>query len=183
MQPNIITIILLRQPRLRARIAEAPSTMKEPWCRSAGSSHLKQPMAQRTGPFCPYSTCARTRLRFPCSEVSGRKLLFFVVVGHAVMWDPSSLSRDQTRAPCSGSAESQPLDHQGSPRNLLKWASCVSFWSPLPGRPQTIAQLGRGRCLSSGHSHHSWGTALCPCTLWTPPLQPHLVIQLGFTQD
>ena len=27
----------------------------------------------------------------------------------------SSLTRDQTRAPCTGSLESQPLDHQGSP--------------------------------------------------------------------
>ena len=31
------------------------------------------------------------------------------------MWDLSSLTRDQTRAPCIGSAESSPLDHQGSP--------------------------------------------------------------------
>ena len=31
------------------------------------------------------------------------------------MGDLSSLTRDQTRAPCSGSLESQPLDRQGSP--------------------------------------------------------------------
>ena len=30
----------------------------------------------------------------------------------------SSLTRDQTQAPCTGSPESQPLDHQGSPRPL-----------------------------------------------------------------
>ena len=28
----------------------------------------------------------------------------------------SSLTRDQTQAPCTGSAQSQPLDHQGSPQ-------------------------------------------------------------------
>ena len=31
------------------------------------------------------------------------------------MRDLNSLSRDRTRAPCIGSAESYPLDHQGSP--------------------------------------------------------------------
>ena len=30
------------------------------------------------------------------------------------MQDLSSLTRDQTHAPCSGSAKSSPLDHQGS---------------------------------------------------------------------
>ena len=32
------------------------------------------------------------------------------------MWDLSSPTRDQTRAPCSGSMESSPLDRQGSPK-------------------------------------------------------------------
>ena len=31
------------------------------------------------------------------------------------MWDLSALTRDRTHAPCSGSTESQLLDHQGSP--------------------------------------------------------------------
>ena len=31
------------------------------------------------------------------------------------MWDFSSLTRDRTRAPCSGSTDSQPQDHQGIP--------------------------------------------------------------------
>ena len=34
-------------------------------------------------------------------------------------WVSSSLTRDQTQAHCIGSAESQPLDHQGSPYSLL----------------------------------------------------------------
>ena len=37
---------------------------------------------------------------------------FFFAVLHGV-WDLSSLTRDGTCAPCSGSTESQPLDHQG----------------------------------------------------------------------
>ena len=36
------------------------------------------------------------------------------------MWDPSSLTRDQTLAPCIGSTESQSLDRQGSPQNGTK---------------------------------------------------------------
>ena len=32
---------------------------------------------------------------------------------------PSSLTRDQTQAPCIGSGKSKPLDHQGSPSTLL----------------------------------------------------------------
>ena len=34
------------------------------------------------------------------------------------MRDLSSLTRDRTRAPCSGSVESQPLDLQGSPSSF-----------------------------------------------------------------
>ena len=30
------------------------------------------------------------------------------------MWDLSSLTRDQTSAPCSGSIDPLPVDHQGS---------------------------------------------------------------------
>ena len=35
------------------------------------------------------------------------------------MQDPSSPFRDRTHAPCSGSAKSQPLDHQGIPYKVL----------------------------------------------------------------
>ena len=40
--------------------------------------------------------------------------LFFLAVPRS-MRELSSPVRDQTRAPCSGSAESEPLDHQGIP--------------------------------------------------------------------
>ena len=46
--------------------------------------------------------------------MSGARLFFFSAALHGV-WDLSSPTRDQTRIPCIGSAESQPLDHQGSP--------------------------------------------------------------------
>ena len=41
------------------------------------------------------------------------------------MWD--SLTRDRTRAPCIGSAESQPLDHQGSPSNYILFFFLIIF--------------------------------------------------------
>ena len=42
--------------------------------------------------------------------------------------ESSSLTRDQTRAPSIGSAESQPLDHQGSPLYLLASMYFLSLW-------------------------------------------------------
>ena len=33
-------------------------------------------------------------------------------------WDPSSLTRDPTHAPCIGSTESQPLDPQGNKSSI-----------------------------------------------------------------
>ena len=43
---------------------------------------------------------------------------FIYLAGLHSMQDLSSLTRDQTRSLCSGSMESQPLDHQGSVRRL-----------------------------------------------------------------
>ena len=42
-------------------------------------------------------------------------LFFFFFATLHSMWDLSSLTRDWTRAPCTGSAESEPLDRPGSP--------------------------------------------------------------------
>ena len=46
---------------------------------------------------------------------------FFLATLHAAcgIWDHSSLTRDRSCAPCSGSTESQPLDRQGSPLPLF----------------------------------------------------------------
>ena len=56
----------------------------------------------------------------------GKDLVFILGTMLHDMWDLSSLTRDQTYAPCSGSMESSPLNHQGSPRkrNLRAY----SFW-------------------------------------------------------
>ena len=63
---------------------------------------------------------------------------FFLAVPHGLR-DLSSPTKDQTQAPCSGSMESQPLDHQGSPRAeaLICIASRVSRENAdvLPHRP------------------------------------------------
>ena len=48
---------------------------------------------------------------FPLEQFWG----FFCFLFFCSLWDPSSPTRDQTRAPFSGSAESQPLDHHGIP--------------------------------------------------------------------
>ena len=41
----------------------------------------------------------------------------------------SSLTRDRTHAPCTGSAEPQPLDHQASP-NILLFLTAFFFFLP-----------------------------------------------------
>ena len=124
MQLDIIIIILFSQPRLRARIAEGPFTRKGPWPSSAGSPSFKRPTAQRTGPFCPYGPCARTRLRFPCSKVSARKPLGVSSCVHFQSSTPGSVTPDY----CSAREKwvSFPLGaHHG-------W---VGQWRPLPLHP------------------------------------------------
>ena len=44
--------------------------------------------------------------------VKKKKKAFLATLGN--MWDPSSPTRDWTCAPCIGSSQSQPVDHQGS---------------------------------------------------------------------
>ena len=44
-------------------------------------------------------------------------IYLFLFFGH--MWDLSSLTRDQTHGPYSGSMESKQLDHQGGPTSTL----------------------------------------------------------------
>ena len=39
----------------------------------------------------------------------------------------SSLTRGQTLAPCSGSAESYPLDHEGSPRTQILYCNVINI--------------------------------------------------------
>jgi len=61
---------------------------------------------------------------------SGHKIFFFLAMWS--MWDLSSPTRDWTQAPCIGSLEFQPLDHQGSPSlGMGFWCQCMllpSWW-------------------------------------------------------
>ena len=59
-------------------------------------------------------------------------VFFFLAALHS-MWDPSSPTRDRTRVPCIGSAESQPLDRQGSPSKAPFFNSHTSWLSPALG--------------------------------------------------
>ena len=64
--------------------------------------------------------------------------LFCFVSGHAVrLQDLGFLTRDQTHAPCNGSAESKPLDCQGS---LIHDQSC--FLSDPPTFPISLVLFG-----------------------------------------
>ena len=51
--------------------------------------------------------------KFFLIEVLFNYYLFLVTL--CSLWDLSSLTRDQTHGPCSGSTESKPLDSQGIP--------------------------------------------------------------------
>ena len=50
-------------------------------------------------------------------RVCGTSFFFFCLLCR--MQDVSSLTRDQTWAPCIGSAGSSPLDYQGRPNKLF----------------------------------------------------------------
>ena len=57
--------------------------------------------------------------------------LIFVLFWPCDMRDLSSPTRDRTWAPCSGSAESWPLDRRGSPRKLFAYPT-LPPWALLP---------------------------------------------------
>ena len=61
------------------------------------------------------------------------------------MWDPSSLTRDQTYTPCIGSTESQPLDHQGIPleKTLESPLDCKEIQPVHPEADQSWVFIGR----------------------------------------
>ena len=62
------------------------------------------------------------------------------------MHDLSSPTRDRTRAPCGGSMESSPLDHQGSPWNTVL---------TMPLKHLQIRSLGREDPLEKEMATHS----------------------------
>ena len=64
------------------------------------------------------------------------------------LWDLVPPTRDQPQAPCFGSPESQPLDHQGSPVDtFLKYHAVIGdrkMWNsfiPKKGWGETLQQL------------------------------------------
>ena len=89
--------------------------------------------------FCFFGVCVCVFLAVPCS-----------------MHDLSSPTRDRTRAPCGGSMESSPLDHQGSP------------WNTVLTVPLKHLQFRRGR-------FYPW-VGKIP---WRRKWQPTLVFLLG----
>ena len=82
--------------------------------------------------------------------------------GRFIMQDLSSQTRERTHAPCSGSAESEPLAHQGGPCTLELWVtmtkverskcsltSVLPFFIPMdcspPGSP--VHEISQARIL------------------------------------
>ena len=108
------------------------------------------------------------------------------------MWDLISLTRDRTRAPCIGSVESHPLDHQGSSgrhessekgshlagdgaENSWGYLSslgtilfCYSICIPSACTPECKLQKNR-HCVSAFIAPHL--TPAWDCVLWIQPLQ------------
>ena len=66
------------------------------------------------------SDCNCGFIYFSCISIIYFEVLVFVFLFFwpCGMWDLSSPTRNGTRAPCSGSTGSQPLDRQGSPLKL-----------------------------------------------------------------
>ena len=84
-----------------------------------------------------------------------KKVTFFIVP--CTIWDPCSLTKDQTWAPCIGSAESYPLDHQGSPKSTflcMKRSLITSHWR-LRKYQHTKAENERGAI--------TWGKMTVTC--------------------
>ena len=68
-------------------------------------------------------------------------LFIFLAASHN-MWDLRSLTRNQTPAPCSGSAESQPLDHERSPLVLFLMGKGRSDGAVVENPPASAGGTG-----------------------------------------
>ena len=61
---------------------------------------------------------------------------------------PSSLTRDRTQAPCIGSVESYPVDHQRSPgKGILTRRQAIA--NPDPGFEERVLDRARERIWAS----------------------------------
>ena len=100
------------------------------------------------GPACDWCVCMPSKKEqvmektrratipdLPCYVSSSHWGAIFILAVPCSMRDLSSPTRDRTRAPSNGSAESSPLDRQGSPGVLSFW------WSLLASRGDSWVKL------------------------------------------
>ena len=74
-------------------------------------------------------TLSLSKSRFVCLFFPNEVIFIFIYLAVLCgMQNLSFLTRDQTRALWSGSVESQPLDHQGSPRIYVLKSNGQSLW-------------------------------------------------------
>ena len=97
----------------------------------------------------------------------------------------SSVTRDQTRAPCIGSVESQLLDRQGSPCNLLLRVSLqqgmsfrshrtwryLALWMETQEAGREPAQMGMSPRISAQAALTGW--PMSHFTLYLAPVTSH----------
>ena len=96
-------------------------------------------------------------------------LFYFIWPCQHSMWDLSSPTRDRTRAPCSGSAESWPLDHQGSP-HVLFWCQ-KNMWNAYIIILNGISKDYPWSMLVQVTFYHQWvhvRSGLLPNKFWKP---------------
>ena len=84
-------------------------------------------------------------------------LLFFFFFWPCSMWDLSSPARDQIHIPCNGTAESYPLDRQGSP---LQFAHSA-FFSMYVYRFISLFVFWSSTLHGLFSSCHQWGQLCC----------------------
>ena len=83
-------------------------------------------------PFLLFHSCSLWIFSPWSGQLRPWTFFFFFLVSPRGMQDLSSLTRDWTCAPCSGSVASSPLEHQGSPLGqmfLQRWMAWP-LWQP-----------------------------------------------------
>lgn len=88
---------------------------------------------------------------FSIKCVTALPLFYVLVFWSPGMWGLSSLTRDRTCAPCTGSIESSPLDYQRSPISIvLNHTACGSLYDSPNGQIQ-IPQRTQGTPAGGGN--------------------------------
>ena len=133
--------------------------------------------------------CTRSQLQHVGSSIIFASFLIFIAACGIFQSQPagsSSLTRDQTQAPCIGNRESQPLDHQEVPvfpslhrnEHACSDASAVTdtvaLWTvcSLPGSSvHGILQVRILQCVAVAFSRESSDPGIEPTSLTSPALQ------------